>query len=357
MIYAVIMCGGKGTRFWPRSIRKKPKQFHSIVGDKSMLRQTVNRLMPLIGKKNIIIIGNKDQECLVKKELPDIPKNNIISEPVGRNTAACLGLASVIVRKRDPNAVLVAVPADSAIKNEKKFIRIIKSAVLFAKKNDAFVTLGIKPRTPETGYGYVEAKSKMARSSGVPLYEVKKFVEKPNKQKAKKYVSSGNYYWNSGMFIFNVNTLLAAIAEQMADLNKGLIEIEKHLGKKDEKRVIGNIYRKLKPISIDYGVMEKVKNVVVLPADIGWSDVGSWKTLQELKKKDRQNNVMSGKTIAIRSEGNIVEAQSKLIALLGVKDLIVVESDAALLVAHKDSSQEVKEIVEKLEKENKMRYL
>ena len=340
MMYAVVMGGGQGTRFWPKSTAKKPKQFLVLDGKKSMLRTTVDRLSPLILKENIWFIGNKAHQSLVRSVLKDVPFRNIISEPVGRNTAPCLGLASVYLQHKDPHATVVAVPSDHIITKEKAFLAIVKRSLALARQNEVFVTIGIPPNVPHTGFGYIQKGSPLKGRSR--FYSVKRFVEKPNSATARRYLVSGDYYWNSGMFVFNVNTMLHAIQEHLPEMFEYLMRIKKSIGTKSEGRVLRSIFPQIEAISIDYGIMEKVSNVVITEGNIGWSDVGSWSALADIRKKDRCGNVVLGNVLAVDSSGNIVEAQRDLIALLDVHDMIIVQTDTATLIAPKQSSEKVK---------------
>jgi len=355
MMHAIIMGGGQGTRFWPKSTSKKPKQFLALDGKDSMLRTTVDRLTPLIPKKNIFFIGNKNHLSLVSSVLSDLPSENIISEPIGRNTAPCLGLASIYLRKRDPNATAVAVPSDHIITKNKKFLSIVKKSLALASKEEVFVTIGIPPNLPHTGFGYIQKSRELKGYSG--FYNVKRFVEKPNFATAKKYLASGNYYWNSGMFIFSVNTMLKAIAECLPLMYSLLMRIEAAIGSKSEKRVLHDLFPEIQSISIDYGIMEKVKNVVITEGAIGWSDVGSWAALETVKKKDKCNNIITGNVLHVDSSGNIVEGGESLIALLDVHNMIIVQTDDATLIAPKESSEKVKVIVDNLLKKKQTEYL
>ncbi len=357
MIYAVIMGGGRGTRFWPESTAERPKQFLSLYGKKSMLRQTVDRIKKVISPKNILIVGNKSHYKLTCSELKDIPKNNIISEPMGRSTAPCLGLASIIIKKRDPDAVLVAIPADQIIKKNKQFLKIIKAAADVAQNSDNFITLGIEPKVPHTGYGYIEKGKKFIHKGGFDFYNISRFVEKPSVIKAKRYVKSRKYYWNSGMFVFHINTLLNAINEHMPLLFRGLCTIEKKLDTGAEQSTIKRIYGAIESTSIDYGIMEKVSNCLMVRADIGWCDVGSWSELDSIIKHNKYGNVIKGNCLALNSSNNIIHGRDKLIALLDVHDSVIVQTEKVVLVAKKKNVQHIKRIVEILENKRENNYL
>ncbi|MFH1383431.1 MAG: sugar phosphate nucleotidyltransferase, partial [Candidatus Omnitrophota bacterium] len=265
-----------------------------------------------------------------------------------------LGLASILIKKKDRNAVIIATPADHIITQEKRFLQLLKSATCHARDTNMFVTFGIPPSSPDTGYGYIEIRNKKQRGGA---YRVKRFVEKPSLRKAKQYVLSKHFFWNSGIFVFHVQTLLEAIESHMPHLYDGLMKIEKAMGTSQEKAVIHKVYHSIKSVSIDYGIMEKINNVLLMKAHIGWNDVGNWSSLDAIKEKDSKGNIVHGSCVMLNSENNIINAHDKLIALIGIKDSIVVQTDTVVLVANKKDAQDVKRIVEKLERQNKNDYL
>jgi len=332
--YAVIMAGGSGKRFWPRSRKKKPKQFLNIIGKRTMLQQTVERIRPLIPRQNIIVVTNKVQAHLVKQQLPWLPVKNIIAEPRSRNTAPCIAVAAKKIAKTDPAAVMVVLPADHVIKDREKFCRTLKKTIEFARDKRMLVTLGIKPDSPHTGYGYIQLGRKL--SSGI--YQVKRFTEKPDTKAARRYLVSGNYRWNSGMFLWRTDVILA--------------EIEKHLPKLHrllKKSSLTEIYDRADDISIDYGIMEKTQRAAVREADFCWDDVGSWAALPTHLRADKQGNVIQGKCISRETKGSIIVNESGLTAVMGVEDLIVVVTKDAVLVSSKDKAQQVKKMAEMAE--------
>ena len=351
------MGGGKGTRFWPESTIDRPKQFMMTDGKKTMLRMTVDRLKPFIKPDRIFVVGNKRNYNLTCKELPDVPRSNIIAEPIGKNTAPCLGLASVIIKKRDPRGIVIAVPADQIILKKEKFIRLLKAATQVALKSDQFITFGITPALPHTGYGYIETGRKNICEQGIKFMKVSRFIEKPSLKKAKHYISSKKFYWNSGMFIFHVDTLMKAMKNHMPRLYAGLIEIEDLLGTKKSNKVIKKVYNSIPPASIDYGIMEKITNCYLAKADIGWNDVGGWNALYDVLKKDNKGNCIKGKSVTLQSNRNLIFSQKKLIVLVGINDAIVVQTEKATLVLHKDNAEEIKEIVALLERKKETKYL
>jgi len=358
-MHAIIMAGGRGTRFWPRSREKKPKHLLDIVGTKTMIQETVNRIKPLINPQNILIVTGKKHARELIKQLPEVPAKNIIVEPEGKNTAACIGLAALYIQKKVGDDVMAVMPSDHAIGDSHKYTEVIATAVQFATKEEALVTIGIKPSSPNTGFGYLEKGDSKGLISGQEIFRVKSIREKPDLQQAMSFVQSGNFYWNSGMFIWKASTILEEIARWLPDLYKGLADIKPALGSPNEMVTIRNVYKKLTSISIDYGVMEKADNVFMLRGDFGWSDMGSWDALWEISTKDDQGNAVTGCSNVIfeDTDGSLVYSPQKLIALVGVKDLIVVETKDALMICKKGRSQDVKRVVETLEAAKAKKYL
>jgi mannose-1-phosphate guanylyltransferase len=358
-MYAVIMAGGRGTRFWPRSREKKPKHLLDIVSDRTIIQETVDRIAPLIAPENILIVTGKKHARELIKQLPDVPVENIIIEPVGRNTAACIGLAALHIQKKVMDDIMVVLPSDHAIGNPEQYRKVIAAATQVAARENALVTIGIKPTGPETGFGYLEGGDALERVMGEEVFRVKSIREKPDREKAQAFVRSGNFYWNSGMFIWKASTILNEIHQHLPNLHMGLMKIKGSLGTPKEQATVPNVYQGLKSISIDYGVMEKAGEVFVLPGDFGWSDVGSWDALWEISPKDNKGNALTGGSQAILedTEGSLVYSPHKLVALVGVKDLIVVETKDALLICQKGRSQDVKKIVDELEAKKLNKYL
>lgn len=283
MYHAVIMAGGRGERFWPESRVNRPKQFLNLVGNETMIQAAVRRINKLIPHENIYIVTNEMYKGLVKDQLPMIKDQNIIIEPVARNTAACIGLACAYIRKKDEYASMVVLPSDHLIKDEGRFINIIDRGFKKAEAGENLVTLGIKPGYPETGYGYI----KYGEMDKDFACSVECFVEKPDMEKAKQYLNEGNYLWNSGMFIWSVDTIMNNFRKHMPELYEGILNIEKAIGCYDGEHVIKEEFIKLDSVSIDYGIMEKAENIFVLPCQFGWDDVGSWTSLERLNSQDK----------------------------------------------------------------------
>ena len=344
-IYAVIMAGGVGSRFWPRSKKKTPKQLLKIFGENTMIQDTVNRLKGIIDPKNIYIITNKLQITGVLTQLPELPVENIIEEPFGRNTAACIGLASILISKKDPDAITLILPADHIIDGEEEYHNTLLSAAKFVDEADAIVTIGIPPSRPETGYGYIQI-DESAVSNGV--YKVLTFAEKPNYQTAVRFVDSGDFFWNSGMFIQKIDVILEEMKEFMPDLHDGLMTISDAIGEPDYQEVLTNVYGRLKKISIDYGIMEHSKKVYLIKGNFNWSDVGSWEAVYELSEKDENGNTKVGNVYTEMALDSYVYSPDRLTALIGVDNLIVINDKDALLICRRDRAQDVKKVVDYL---------
>ncbi|MHB1393083.1 MAG: mannose-1-phosphate guanylyltransferase [Clostridia bacterium] len=347
MIAAVIMAGGKGERFWPRSRKNLPKQLIRLVGDKTMIQETVERLDQYIEKCNIYIVTGKEYESTISEQLDSIPGGNIIIEPMGRNTAACIGLAAMQIARKDPDTVMIVLPSDHLIKNRENFIGVLEQAAKVAELNDNIVTIGITPTHPETGYGYINFEDKMDNKYCDMMYKVKKFVEKPDKHTAQKYVDSGKYLWNSGMFLWKASTILNNIRKFMPKLFEALIRIDEEWGKEDYQKVLYEEYSKLESISIDYGIMEHADHVYVIPGIFGWDDVGSWTSLERIHETDECGNIISGNIIQMDTSKCIIQGSDKLIATLGIEDLIIVDTEDATLICSKDKAQQIKDLLAK----------
>ena len=315
-----------------------------------MLEETIERLKSLVPLKKIFIITGRKSSESIKKIYPKFPFANIIIEPYPRNTAACIGLASVFIKKRFPEALVSIFPSDHVIKGKKEFLNTIKCGALWAEKENAIVFVGIKPNRPETGLGYIELGKKIGREKDIPIHKVKRFVEKPDFKKAKKFVSSGRYLWNGGMFIFKVDEIFKCFKSFMPELYRGLLKIEAHLTRYNRDEVIKKIYKNLKSISIDYGVMEKVGNRMVVNADFFWNDVGSWISLEELYSTDTKGNISIGDTLSLDTSGSILVSDKGLIASIGLKDIAVVSTKKVTIVFPKHKAQEVKRIVSAIRK-------
>jgi len=353
-LYAVIMAGGVGSRFWPRSRERKPKQLLKIFGENSLIRDTVNRLEGLVQKENIFIVTNKVQKPEIKKQLPEIPAENIIDEPFGKNTAAAIGLASVVVGKKNKQAVTIILPADHIIKEKDEFQKTIKTAAEFANEGKRLVTIGINPNRPETGYGYIQIDDKPVHDN---IYKVLTFAEKPNYATAVRFISSGDFYWNSGMFIWRIDSILDEIKNHMPELHQGLNQIEEAIGTHDFDKVVNHVYGQLKSISIDYGIMEKSENVFLRRGFFTWSDVGSWEEVYQLSQKDNDRNAIVGNAYCFNTTDSYIYSPKKFTAVIGTENLIVINTEDALLICNREKAQDVKSVVDYLKMKKHTDYL
>ena len=358
-MYTVIMAGGKGTRFWPLSTEDQPKQLLSLVGDTSLLEQAVACITPLMPLEDIYVVTGESLVSATKHHLPDLPSENIIVEPVGRNTLPCIGLAALYLKKREgDDAVMVVLPADSVIQHQERFRKLLQYAANIAANDDVLITFGVTATRPETGYGYIHIGATAHTADDFQAFQVRQFVEKPDRETVEKYLESREYLWNSGMFVWRVDLILNAIKTYQVSIYQQLMEIDAAIGTASEAEAISHAYSQMEGISVDYGVMEKAKDVLVIPADIGWNDVGGWGAMHELCERDASGNSVRGKHIGIDTQDCIIFNQTaqnpdviegKLIATIGVSDLVIVESECAVLVCPIDRVQEVKDLVEKLE--------
>ncbi|MEJ2634241.1 MAG: mannose-1-phosphate guanylyltransferase [Calditrichia bacterium] len=357
-IYAVLMAGGVGTRFWPRSRTRNPKQVLNIINHETMIQSTFNRLKNLIEPSNIFVVTTEEQREIIQEQLPNLSKDNFILEPFGRNTAPCIGLAAIRIQEMDADAVMLVLPADHLIANVQEFEKVIKHGAQFASESNGLITLGITPSNAATGYGYVQRGEKVREFDSHSIYKVKTFAEKPNRDTAIRFLESGDFYWNSGMFIWQVPSILKEIEVKLPELYEGLQEIRGQLGKSNYAAVVEDVYRRIRSISIDYGVMQTAQNVYIIPTDMGWNDVGSWEVVYEISEKDKSKNAGEYKEIIqVDSGENYVYSPKKLIALVGIKNLVVVDTGDALLICKKQRSQDVKDIVEQLKKSGMDEYI
>lgn len=346
MIYAVIMAGGAGTRFWPRSTRKLPKQFLNLFGEGTMIQNTTERLQGFIPAERTMVITNADYVSLVRSQLPGLTEANIVGEPEARNTAPCVAIAAQILLKKDPDAVMIVLPADHHITDERTFQRLLQKAIHKAESGNYLVTIGIEPDHPETGFGYIHAD----KTKGKSILKVKGFTEKPDAATAEEFLQSGDYYWNSGMFVWRADTVLNEFKNHLPRMYELLQEISPDLNTDMHTAAVNEFYRACESVSIDYGIMEKSKDVYVVPGSFGWSDVGSWSAVYELSAKDVAGNVHQAVNITqTGSENNLIYSDTdKMISLVGVNNLAVVDTGDSILVCHLDKAQDVKEIIEML---------
>ena len=358
MTSIVIMAGGKGERFWPKSRINLPKQFLSLTDDgKSMIQHTVERAKSLVDIENVYVVTNEMYKNLVLEHVPDILDENIIIEPVAKNTAPCIGLAAMHIAKKDINSKMIILPSDHLIKFNEIFIDTLKTALDVVEKGDNLATIGITPNYPETGYGYINFTKGESFKDSANVYEVLRFVEKPNLEKAKEYLTSGQYLWNSGMFVWKASTILKNFKEYLPEIYEGLQKIGESIGTEKYEEVLKKEFSNLPSESIDYGIMEKAKNIYVIPGNFGWDDVGSWLSLERINKTNQDGNVINGNVISIKTKNSIIQGNKKLIATIGLEDIVIVDTDDVTLICHKDNSQEVKEIINNLRICNRNEYL
>lgn len=352
--YAIIMAGGVGSRFWPRSREKMPKQLLRIFGENTMIQDTVQRINRIVPGENIFIVTNKSQKDEIKKQLPQLPSENVIIEPFGRNTAACIGLASIIINNFNSDAVTVVLPSDHIIRDVDAFTDIIKKAIDFAYESKGLITIGIQPTRPETGYGYIQREEKEIAEN---IFKVKTFAEKPNYQTAEKFLESGDFLWNSGMFIWRVDVILEEIKKYMPELYEGLEKLQNHLMKDDFHKQLELVYGMLRSISIDYGIMEKSDRVYVIRSTFGWSDVGSWEEVYQLSHKDENGNSIQGNCFVDEVKNSYIFSENKFTAVLGLENVIVINTEDAVLIANRSHSQDVRKVVDYLKMKKMHDYL
>jgi len=339
------MAGGKGERFWPRSTLAKPKQFHKIVSERTMLQETFYRLYPEIERKDIFIVAGEHLISMIKEQIPEIEHENLIIEPFGKNTAPAIGLAAVYILKRAPEATMVVLTADHVIHPREDFIKAVENAVKVAEEG-YMVTLGIQPDRPATEYGYIQTGERLKGEYEHEVYCVEMFKEKPTVSKAKEFIASGNFLWNSGVFIFQVNMILEAIKEFIPTIYSGLMKIYQSLGTVDEHKIKKQAFQEFKEISIDYAVMEKADNIVCIKLGFLWDDVGSWGALERHKKKDKDGNIAHGQVVMLDCSNNIIIGEDdSLISLIGIKDVVVIKEGEKILICHRSRDQDVKDIL------------
>ena len=352
---ALIMAGGRGERFWPRSRQSLPKQFLSLTDDKkTMLQLTVERILPLVAMEDIFIVTNRGYRELVRAQLPELPEGNILCEPVGKNTAPCIGLGAVHIAKKYGDAVMMVLPSDHLIKYTSLFLNTLTDACEVAEQGGNLVTLGIAPDCPETGYGYIKFQPEQTLGRA---FAVEKFVEKPDLETAKAYLASEQYLWNSGMFIWKTSTILKNLQTYLPETYRGLYKIGEAIGKPMEEQVLEREFQAFEAESIDYGVMEKAKNIYILSGAFGWDDVGSWLAVSRIKRSNELGNVVNGNVVTVDTRNTTIQGSEKLIAAVGLEDMIVVDSEDALLICEKDHAGDIKKVLENLKICNRTEYL
>jgi len=362
--HAVILAGGRGTRFWPRSRTRTPKQLLNIVGQDTMLEQTVARLKPLISAERIWTVTNAEQAAAVRKQVPAAARKRVLIEPMGLNTAVAIGLAAIHVRHAAHDDALMAVlPADHYIEQPQKYRQIVSAALDVAREPGRMVVLGIPPTRPETGFGYIEKTGESIGTEGFPVFAVRRFTEKPELKLAQEYVASGSYHWNAGMFFWRVSTFLENLKSFLPKTHDALEKLAGLIGTRSYDRKLRAMYAALENISVDYAVLEPATRaqgpprVFMIPAEVGWSDIGSWAAVYELLAKNSRENVLAGDGHTLDAEGNFLWSPSKFVAAIGVRDLVVVETPDALLICPRNRAQDVGKIVKWLEEQKPRKLL
>lgn len=358
--YIGIMAGGGGTRLWPKSRQSVPKQFLKLFSNKTLLQETYSRVAPLTDNDHIFVIAPEKYKEEILKQLPDLNEDNLIVEPMARSTAAALGLASVVIQKKDPHAVVNYITSDDYIVEIDEFQRVLLTASIVAENRDDFVIWGIHPTFPATGYGYIQSGDEIDEANGIPIFKVKSFREKPNATTAQAYIATGKYFWNTCKFTQKVHVMLDGIKESMPDLYASLERISDVYGSEHYFEVCREEFEKLESEPIENGVMEKVKNLAMIPANYTWSDIGSWDSLYEISPKNEGTNSVlttGGEYYGHDTEGCLIQGNGRVIATIGVSDLVIVDTHDILMVCNKSRAQDVKKIVEQLKSQDKKEFL
>ena len=356
MYYAVIMAGGSGTRLWPLSRRDYPKQALRLVGDKTMFQYAVERISSTFPYERILVVTIPKHAEILQKQIPEIPISNFILEPEGRGTASAIGLVTIHLLQRDPNAFMAILTADHYITKVNHFCNILEVAEVIA--HDGYlVTLGIQPSFASTGFGYIQQGEKIEDLNNLSVYQVKQFIEKPNLVNAQQMVKSGNFSWNSGMFVWKASQILSEFEQQMPDYYAQLMQVKNALITPEYTTVLNNIWPLIAKNTIDYGIMEGAKNTVVIPVNIGWTDIGSWGSLIDLLPADQSHNSFIGSHVSIDTKNTLSFGNKRLIATLGVENLVIIDTDDVVMVCSRECEQDVKALVELLRKENQYQFI
>jgi len=360
-LYAVILAGGSGTRFWPLSRELYPKQLLKVIGNRTLIQETVRRVRPIIPVERTLVVTGASHADSIRMQMDGpagVRKDKILTEPVARNTAAAIGWAALAVRRMDPDGAMLVMPADHVIPDAAKYLRAIALAARVAQ-DGRLVTFGITPTRPETGYGYIKVASRrpLLSQSGLKALPVSGFVEKPDLRTAKRYLKAGGFFWNSGIFVWRADAILKEIETALPKLGRALKRLDKALGTPDESRALEKFYKGAESISIDHGVLQRSKRAAVIPAPFRWSDVGNWSSLNEVADTDQAGNVRIGRIVDIGSRDSILYGEHRLVATIGLRDMVVVDTADATLVCHKDRAQDVKQIVERLRKDKAPEHL
>lgn len=356
-MYAVILAGGSGTRLWPRSRAETPKHLLNLIRpDLTMLQETVRRVLPEVRPGDAYVVTNVRHAGEVRAQLPELPGENVLVEPVGRNSGPAVAYAAAHVHKRDPEGVMLVLPADHVILAEDDFRAAVRAGAEAAERGH-LVTLGITPAYPDTGYGYMELGEPLPPADGHEVRKVIRFTEKPDLERAKEYVQSGRYVWNSGMFMWKARVILGEMREHMPGTYETVMSLEPVLGVESEAEAVGRVWQGIEDKSIDYGVLEKSPNVVTLPVDIGWSDIGDWAALADFSEQDEHGNAILGDAMVFDSHNSLVYSSGRLVTAIGLEDMIVVDTGDAVLICPRSRAQEVRRVVERLKVEDRRSLL
>jgi mannose-1-phosphate guanylyltransferase len=357
MMYVAILAGGSGTRLWPLSRSKRPKQLLPLITDRSLIQETVDRVEPIVPLSRTFVVTERSHADDIKLQLPDLPERNVIIEPVRRGTAPALALAALFIQQSDPEAVMASLHSDAVITNPEELVRALKLAASVASNSSYVVTLGVRPRVPATNLGYIEMAERLGSPFDDDAHRAARFVEKPNEETAWRFLQSGRYLWNSGIFVWRVSVIMELFRELMPTLHARLEEIRPAIGTVDEGSAIADIYPLMEKETIDYGIMERAPQVAVVPTDMRWSDVGSWAELMEVSQPNQGSNLVRGTHMGTGTERSLIFATQKPVVTIGLHDVIIVDTEDVLLVATRDRAQDVKKVVEQLEGNSDLKHL
>lgn len=353
-MFALILAGGVGTRLWPKSRQNLPKQLLPLTGNRTMVQATVDRILPIVPVENIFFATNREYGQLILEQIPNLPEQNIVAEPSGKSTAPCIGLGALHMQQLNPDSVMISLHSDHFFGDEEGFRQALLAAADVAKEG-YLVTLGVKPDKPETGYGYIERGQAIGDYNGHKTYLVNQFLEKPDSPTAERFLASGAYYWNSGIFIWQLSTLMDAFKTHMPDFRAKLVQLEQALANGES---INAIWETITPKSIDVGIMEQAEKVAVVPMDVGWNDVGSWTAIHEVYQADADGNVLIGDNcLTFDTTNSLIESSDRLIAAIGLDNVVIIDTGDALLICDKDKAQDVKKVVNWLEENNRTELL
>lgn len=351
-MYALVLAGGSGTRLWPHSRSNRPKQFLSLNGGRTMLQETVDRTLPIIPPERVYVATGAAYVDLVMEQLPDVPRENILLEPAGRGTAPCIGLAALHLRRRDPNAVMAVLSADHRVERADQFCDVLKIGEQMAQQGN-LVTLGIQPTAPSTGYGYIQRGEQLDEQGEFAVFRVQSFAEKPNEERARSYIESGTYYWNAGMFVWRADRILDELAAHRPTLASALTVIDAGIGTAHERAVLEAVWHGIENVAIDIAVMERTAHATVIPADLGWSDVGDWASLADTLPRDDYGNAISGTHVGVDTYNSLIYGNGRVVATIGIEDMVIVDTHDVLLICPRARAQDVKAMVAQIHKQHR----